>query len=79
MGHPIAWYNVGGGFGIAYRGAEAKEISEFAKVIVPVVLEMPIPVSPIADNVTSDRRPQLVVRNTAVSGTSNPLTVRIDL
>lgn len=35
MGHPIAWYNMGGGFGIAYKGTEAKPISEFAKVIVP--------------------------------------------
>ena len=37
MGHPIEWYNMGGGFGIAYRGPEAKPIAEFAKVIVPAV------------------------------------------
>jgi diaminopimelate decarboxylase len=37
MGHPIAWYNMGGGFGIAYRGPEAKSIAEFARVIVPAV------------------------------------------
>ena len=24
MGHPIAWYNMGGGFGIAYKGSEAR-------------------------------------------------------
>ncbi len=35
MGHPIQWYNMGGGYGIAYRGTEAKALSEFAKVIVP--------------------------------------------
>jgi diaminopimelate decarboxylase len=35
MGHPITWYNMGGGFGIAYRGPEAKTIAAFAKVIVP--------------------------------------------
>jgi diaminopimelate decarboxylase len=35
MGHPIRWYNMGGGYGIAYRGGEAKEVSEFAKAIVP--------------------------------------------
>ena len=35
MGHPIQWYNMGGGYGIAYRGGEAKEVSEFAKAIVP--------------------------------------------
>ena len=37
MGHPIAWYNMGGGFGIAYRGHEAQPIDEFAGVIVPAV------------------------------------------
>ncbi len=37
MGHPIAWYNMGGGFGINYKGHEAKAISEFARVIVPAV------------------------------------------
>jgi diaminopimelate decarboxylase len=35
MGHPIAWYNMGGGFGIAYKGHEARAIAEFARVIVP--------------------------------------------
>ncbi|GAC1451454.1 MAG: diaminopimelate decarboxylase [Isosphaeraceae bacterium] len=35
MGHPVAWYNMGGGFGIDYRGGEAKAIAEFARVIVP--------------------------------------------
>ena len=37
MGHPIKWYNMGGGFGIAYRGGEAKAIEAFAEVIVPKV------------------------------------------
>src|SRR5262249_24880144 len=35
MGDPIAWYNMGGGFGIAYKGKEARPISEFARAIVP--------------------------------------------
>ncbi|WP_165247041.1 diaminopimelate decarboxylase [Paludisphaera soli] len=35
MGHPIAWYNMGGGYGIAYRGTEAKPIREFAAAILP--------------------------------------------
>jgi diaminopimelate decarboxylase len=35
MGHPIEWYNMGGGFGIAYKGREARAIAEFAEVIVP--------------------------------------------
>jgi diaminopimelate decarboxylase len=37
MGHPIAWYNMGGGFGIDYRGGEARSIAEFARVILPGV------------------------------------------
>jgi diaminopimelate decarboxylase len=37
MGHPIAWYNMGGGFGIDYRGGEARPIAEFARAIVPGV------------------------------------------
>src|SRR4051812_819593 len=37
MGHPIAWYNMGGGFGINYRGTEARPIEEFARAIVPGV------------------------------------------
>src|SRR5215210_4551683 len=37
MGHPIAWYNMGGGFGINYRGHEARPIDEFARAIVPGV------------------------------------------
>lgn len=37
MGHPISWYNMGGGFGINYRGHEAKEIAEFAAVVVPYI------------------------------------------
>jgi diaminopimelate decarboxylase len=35
MGYPIAWYNMGGGFGIDYRGGEARPIAEFARAIVP--------------------------------------------
>jgi len=35
MGHPIRWYNMGGGFGIAYRGGEAKTIEAFAEEILP--------------------------------------------
>jgi diaminopimelate decarboxylase len=35
LGHPITWYNVGGGYGINYRGREARPIEEFAQAIVP--------------------------------------------
>jgi diaminopimelate decarboxylase len=37
MGHPIGWYNMGGGYGIAYKGREARPIHEFAAVITPAV------------------------------------------
>ena len=37
MGHPIAWFNMGGGFGIGYRGSEARGIAEFAKAVVPAI------------------------------------------
>ena len=37
MGHPIGWYNMGGGYGIAYKGKEARPIHEFAAAIVPGV------------------------------------------
>jgi diaminopimelate decarboxylase len=37
MGHPITWFNMGGGFGINYRGHEAREIAEFARVVVPAI------------------------------------------
>ena len=37
MGHPISWFNMGGGFGINYKGHEAKAIEEFAKVVVPAI------------------------------------------
>ncbi|MBX6312447.1 MAG: diaminopimelate decarboxylase [Isosphaeraceae bacterium] len=35
MGHPIRWYNMGGGYGIAYKGKEARPVEEFARAIVP--------------------------------------------
>jgi diaminopimelate decarboxylase len=37
LGHPIGWYNMGGGYGINYQGREARPIEEFARVIVPGV------------------------------------------
>ena len=33
MGHPITWFNMGGGFGIGYRGGEEPAIAEFAKAV----------------------------------------------
>ncbi|MBM4075791.1 MAG: diaminopimelate decarboxylase, partial [Planctomycetes bacterium] len=36
-GHDINWLNLGGGFGISYRGNEGLPASEYAKVIVPAV------------------------------------------
>jgi diaminopimelate decarboxylase len=37
MGHPIAWFNMGGGFGIGYRKNEAVSIAEFAKAVMPAL------------------------------------------
>ena len=37
MGHPIGWYNMGGGFGISYKKSEARSIAEFAAAILPGV------------------------------------------
>jgi len=36
-GHPIEWYNMGGGYGINYKACEAKPVEEFARVILPGV------------------------------------------
>jgi diaminopimelate decarboxylase len=35
LGHPIEWYNMEGGYGINYRGSEARPVGDFAQVIVP--------------------------------------------
>ena len=37
MGHPISWFNMGGGFGIGYRGPEARSIAEFARAVIPAI------------------------------------------
>ena len=37
MGHPISWFNMGGGFGIGYRGSEARPVGEFAEAVVPAI------------------------------------------
>ena len=37
MGHDIQWCNMGGGFGIDYRGGESKPIAAFAEVMVPLL------------------------------------------
>ncbi len=34
-GHNVRYFDIGGGFGIFYRGSEARDASEFAGVIVP--------------------------------------------
>ncbi|RLS58052.1 MAG: diaminopimelate decarboxylase [Planctomycetota bacterium] len=38
-GHKTNWINLGGGFGLSYRGNEAPPASEYARVIVPLVQE----------------------------------------
>jgi diaminopimelate decarboxylase len=37
LGHPLSWWNMGGGFGIDYKGHEARSIDEFARAIIPAV------------------------------------------
>ena len=37
MGHPISWFNMGGGFGIGYRGDEAPPVADFAKAVIPSI------------------------------------------
>lgn len=36
-GNPVEWLNMGGGFGIYYRGGEAKPAAEFGAALVPMV------------------------------------------
>ena len=36
-GNPISWLNMGGGFGIYYRGGEARPAKEFGEALVPLV------------------------------------------
>ncbi len=38
-GHPVEWLNMGGGFGIYYRGGEARPAAEFGEALVPLVRE----------------------------------------
>lgn len=38
-GHRTNWINLGGGFGLSYRGEEAPPISQYANVVVPYVKE----------------------------------------
>lgn len=38
-GNPVAWLNMGGGFGIYYRAAEARPAKEFAGALLPMVKE----------------------------------------
>lgn len=39
MGHPVRWFNMGGGFGISYKADEGRDVAEFARAVVPVVKE----------------------------------------
>jgi diaminopimelate decarboxylase len=39
QGHPIAWYNMGGGFGIDYRSGESRSIADFATAMLPGLKE----------------------------------------
>jgi diaminopimelate decarboxylase len=35
LGHDVRWYNMGGGYGINYRGGEARAVAEFAQAMLP--------------------------------------------
>jgi diaminopimelate decarboxylase len=37
LGHPIQWYNMGGGYGINYKGREAQSVADFAQAILPAI------------------------------------------
>ncbi|MBI4713163.1 MAG: diaminopimelate decarboxylase [Planctomycetes bacterium] len=37
LGHPVEYLDIGGGFGIYYRGEEAKPAAKFARAILPLV------------------------------------------
>lgn len=39
-GHPIEWVNLGGGFGLSYRGNEAPDYSVYAAVIAPYIKQL---------------------------------------
>lgn len=54
----------------ALDGANTGSFSNGAmfKVVIPVIIEPPVPMSPVGDATTANRSPQLVVRNTAVTG-----------
>ena len=40
MGHPIEWFNIGGGFGIHYKKQEARAAEEYARIIIPEVKKL---------------------------------------
>ena len=40
LGRPISWYNMGGGYGISYKGREDRAVEKVAKVIVPEIKSM---------------------------------------
>jgi hypothetical protein len=54
----------------ALDGANAGSFSNGAmfKVVIPVFIEPPVPMSPVGDATTANRNPPLVVRNTAITG-----------
>ena len=54
LGHPIEWYNMGGGYGINYKAHEARQVEEFARVIVPGIKSTRLPAGDRTR--TSDRR-----------------------
>ncbi len=60
----------------ALDGANTGSFSNGAmfKVVIPVIIEPPVPMSPVGDATTANRSPALVVRNTAVTGPAGAVT-----
>ncbi len=60
----------------ALDGANTGSFSNGAmfKVVIPVIIEPPVPMSPVGDATTANRSPVLVLRNTAITGPAGAVT-----
>jgi hypothetical protein len=65
----------------ALDGANTGSFSNGAmfKVVIPVIIEPPVPMSPVGDATTANRNPQLVVLNTAVTGPAGAVMYHFEL
>jgi hypothetical protein len=65
----------------ALDGANTGSFSNGAmfKLVIPVVIEPPVPMSPVGDATTTTRSPALVLRNTAITGPAGAVTYYFQL